>query len=96
MSAGADGAALVGLLQQLGGGQGALSPERLVVLLAETARPLEGADDQRDGCQLRLGVADLVLVQREGLRGRRGGSGRHLATPPHKAPGHAPTCDMNS
>lgn len=68
MGADADGAALVGLLQQLGGGQRALRPQRLVVLLAEAARALKRADDQRDGRQLGFGVADLVLVQGEGLR----------------------------
>lgn len=69
MGADADGSALVGLFQQLGGGQGTLSPQGLVVLLTEAAHPLEGADDQRDGCQLGLGVADLVFVEREGLGG---------------------------
>ena len=67
MCADADGAALVRLLQQLGGGQSALRPQRLVVLLAEAARALERADDQRDGRKLGFGVADLVLVQGEGL-----------------------------
>lgn len=71
MGAGADGAALVGFLQQLGGGQRALGPQGLVVLLAEAARPLEGPDDQGDGGQLGLGVADLVFVEREGLDGGR-------------------------
>lgn len=67
----ADGSALVGLLQQLGGGQGALGPQGLVVFLAEAPHPLEGADDQCDGCQLGLGVADLVFIEGEGLQGGR-------------------------
>ena len=70
MSADADGATLVGLLEQLGGGEGTLRAERLVVLLAEAARPLKRADDEGDGCQLGLGVADLILVQRERLEDR--------------------------
>ena len=66
--AGSDRAALVRLLEQLGGGQGALGAQRLMVLLAEAADLLEGADDQRDGGQLGLGVADLIFVQCERLR----------------------------
>lgn len=77
MGADTDGSALVGLLQQLGSSQRTLSPQRLVVFLAETSHSLKGTDDQRDSCQLGFGVADLVLVQREGLRegGLRGEEG---------------------
>lgn len=67
MGADADGPALVGLFQQLGGGERALGPQRLVVFFAETSHPLEGTNDQCDGGQLGFGVTDLVLVQREGL-----------------------------
>lgn len=67
VGAGAHGSALVRLLEQLGRGQGALRPQRLVVLLAEALHPLERADDQRDGRELRLGIADLVFVQRKRL-----------------------------
>ena len=67
---GADGdaAALVGFLEQLGGGQRALRPQRLVVLLREARHTLERRHDERDRRQLRLRVADLVLVDRECLR----------------------------
>lgn len=65
---GSDRAALVRLLEQLGGGQRALGAQRLMVLLAEAADLLEGANDQRDGGQLGLGVADLIFVQCERLR----------------------------
>lgn len=68
MGADADGTALVGLLEQLGSSQRTLRPQWLMVLLAEAARALKGADDQRDGRQLGFGVADLILVQGEGLR----------------------------
>lgn len=63
----ADGSALVGLLQQLGGGQCTLGPQRLVVFFAETTHALKGANNQRDGCQLSFGVTYLVLVQGKGL-----------------------------
>lgn len=62
MGADADSSALVGLLQQLGGGQRALSPQGLVIFLAEASHALKGTDDERDGCQLGFGVADLVLI----------------------------------
>lgn len=67
MGADADGSALVGLFQQLGGSQRALSPQRLVVFLTEAPHPLKGPNDQRNGCQLGFGVADLIFIQREGL-----------------------------
>jgi len=67
VGADADRAALVGFLQQLGGGQRTLGPQGFVVLLAEAARVLKGADDEHDGGELGLGVTDLILVQREGL-----------------------------
>lgn len=76
MSADADSAALVGFLQQFGGSEGTLGSQRLVVLLAETAHALERADDQRDGSELRLGVTDFILVQRERLRPRERGDER--------------------
>lgn len=60
---------LVRLLEQLGGCQSTLGPQRLVVLLAETGGLLEGAHDEGHGCQLCLAVADLVLIQGEGLVG---------------------------
>lgn len=75
VGADADGSTLVGFLQQLGGSQCTLGPQRLVVLLAEAAHPLKGPDDQRDGGQLGFGVADLVLVQGEGLQGATAVSG---------------------
>lgn len=62
-----DSSALVWLFQQLGGSQRTLSPQRLVVFLAEASHSLKGPDDQCDGCQLGFGVTDLILVQREGL-----------------------------
>lgn len=84
MGADADGSTLVGFFQQLGGSQCTLGPQGLVVFLVEASHPLKGPDDQRDGCQLGFGVADLVFVQREGLqggtdpvRGRKGGAGIH-------------------
>ena len=75
MCADADGSALVGLLQQLGGSQRTLSPQRLVVFFTETSHSLKGTDDQRDGCQLGFGVTDLILIQREGLGMRRNTKG---------------------
>lgn len=75
MGAGAHGSALVRLLQELGGGESALRPQRLVVLLPEALHPLERANDQRDGRQLGFGVTDLVLVQRERLADRAGALG---------------------
>lgn len=69
MGADADSSALVRLLQQLGRSQCTLSPQRLVVFLAETSHSLKGTDDQCDSCQLGFGVADLILIQREGLCG---------------------------
>lgn len=74
MGADADCAALVGFLQELGGGQRALCPQGLVVLLAEAARVLKGADDEHDGGKLGLGVTDLILIQREGLVEGLGGT----------------------
>lgn len=71
MGADTDSSALVGLFQQLGGSQRTLSPQRLVVFLAEASHPLKGSNDERDGCQLGFGVADLILVQREGLERRK-------------------------
>lgn len=62
MSTDADSAALVRLLQQLGGSQRTLSPQRLVVFLAETSHSLKGTDDQCDGCQLGFRVTDLILI----------------------------------
>lgn len=67
MSTDTDGSALVRLFKQLGGSQRTLSPQRLMVFLAETSHSLKGTNDQCDGCQLGFGVADLILIQREGL-----------------------------
>lgn len=67
MSTDADGATLVRFLQELGGSQCTLSPQRLVVLLAEATHPLEGTNYQCDGCQLGFGVTNLILVERESL-----------------------------
>lgn len=72
VGADADSSTLVGLLQQLGGSQRTLGPQRLVVFLAEAPHSLKGSDNQSDGCQLGFGVADLILVQREGLWGEGG------------------------
>ena len=69
MGADTDRAALVGFLQQLRGSQRTLCPQGLMVLLAEAAGVLKGADDEHDGCKLGLWVTDLILVQREGLVG---------------------------
>lgn len=84
MGADADGSALIGFFQQLGGRQGTLSPQRLVVFLTEASHPLKGPNDQRDGCQLGFGVTDLIFIQREGLEGgmdhvigRNGDAGMH-------------------
>ena len=49
MGADLNPATLVGFLQQLGGRQGALGPQGVVVLLAEALHLLQGADDQADG-----------------------------------------------
>lgn len=46
----ADGPTLVWLLEQFGGSERTLRPQRLVVLLAEAFCSLKRADDQRDGC----------------------------------------------
>lgn len=62
-----DGSALVRFFQQLGGSQCTLSSQWLVVLLAETSHSFKGTNDQCDGCQLGFGVADFILIQREGL-----------------------------
>lgn len=72
MSTDADGSTLVGFLQQFGSSQSTLGSQRLVVLLAETVHSLKGSNDQCDGGELGLGVADLILIQREGLS--RGGA----------------------
>lgn len=63
MGAHSDAAALVWLLQQLGCGQRALRPQRLVILLSETGHLLDGGDDQRYGCQLRFAVRYLFFVE---------------------------------
>lgn len=68
MGADADGPALVRLFQQFRGSQRTLSPQRLVVFLAEASHPLEGPNDEGNGGQLGFGVTDLVFIQREGLR----------------------------
>ena len=49
MGAHLNSATLVWFLEQLGGCQGALGPQRVVVLLAEALHLLQGADDQADG-----------------------------------------------
>lgn len=67
MGTDADSSALVGLLQQLGRSQRTLSPQGLVVFLAEASHPLKSANDQGDGCQLSFGVTDLILIERECL-----------------------------
>lgn len=69
MGTGAHGAALVGLLQELGRSESALSPQGLVVLFTEALHPLKGPDDQRDGRQLGFGITDLILIQRKCLVG---------------------------
>lgn len=98
VGAGAHGSALVRLLEQLGRGQGALRPQRLVVLLAEALHPLERADDQRDGRQLRLRIADLVFVQRKRLADteRKGPLGvkHQLGRLPKSPPGGRRTCAL--
>lgn len=38
-----------------------------MIFLAEASHPLEGPNYQCDSCQLGFGVADLILIQREGL-----------------------------
>lgn len=40
-----------------------------MVLLTEASGLLEGAHDEGHGCQLCLAIADLVLIQGEGLMG---------------------------
>lgn len=104
MGADADGSALVGLFQQFGGRQGALGPQRLVVLLAEAAHPLKGPDDQCNGGQLGFRVADLIFIQREGLQGGVTHTSwgiwegpRHSALRDNEVPAAlVATCDMNS
>ena len=68
VSARRNGAALVGLLEEAGRGHGAVGPQRLVVLVAETVEALERPHDERDGGQLRPGVRHLLLVETEGLQ----------------------------
>ena len=63
----AHSSALVRLLQKFGCSQRTLSPQRLMVFLAETSHSLKGANDQCDGCQLGFGVTYLILIKREGL-----------------------------
>ncbi len=67
MGTNADCTALVGFLQQFGGSQGTLGTQGLVVLFAEAPRTLKRANDQRNGGQLSLRVADLIFIQGEGL-----------------------------
>ena len=45
-----------------------MGTQRLMVLLAKTAHLLKRSYDQRNGSQLGFRVADLVLVQRKGLK----------------------------
>lgn len=39
-----------------------------MVLLSEAAHALEGSNDEGDGRQLSLGVADLIFIEGEGLQ----------------------------
>lgn len=39
-----------------------------MVLLSEAAHALKGSNDEGDGCQLGLGVTDLILIEGEGLQ----------------------------
>ena len=68
MGAGDDSAALVGLLEQLGCGQGTLGAEGLTILHVETFDLLQGGDDDDDGGQLGFTVLHLILVERECLQ----------------------------
>lgn len=63
------GAGLVGFLEQPRGGQSAVSPQSLVVLLAEASQALESADYESDSCALLPGVRNLLLVQTVRLEG---------------------------
>ena len=47
--------------------EGRLRDQRVVVVLAEHARTLQRADDERDRLQLRAALRDAVLVDRERL-----------------------------
>ena len=64
-------ATLIGLLQQLGRGEGALCSQWFVVLIAEARGFLECAHDESDGCELCFAVADLVFVDGKCLSGER-------------------------
>lgn len=67
MGTGAHSPALVGLLQELGGCQRTLSPQRLMVLLAEALHPLKRPNYQGDCSQLCFRITDFIFIQREGL-----------------------------
>lgn len=58
---------LVRLLEELRTVQSGLRDERIVVINAEDARALEGADDERDRLQLRAALGDALLVHGERL-----------------------------
>ena len=62
-----DGAALVGLLQQLAAVESALGDQGVVVLFAEPPRRVQGASDDADGLELGAGVGDGFFVDGKGL-----------------------------
>ena len=59
---------LIRFLQKLGGCEGALGTQRLVVFFAEATHLFKGGVDEGDGCKLGFGIADFVFVQRECLQ----------------------------
>lgn len=63
-----DGAALVGLLEQLAAVQSALGDESVVVVAAEVAAGVQTAGDDAHSLELGAAVADGLLVDGEGLR----------------------------
>lgn len=67
MGAGSNASALIRFLEQLARIESALVPNRFRVLLGKTAHLFECCDNQGDGGQLGLGVADLVFVDGECL-----------------------------
>ena len=73
------GGALVGLLEELGGVEGALGGEGILVLRAKYAHGLEGANDEGDGGELGPGVGNVLLVDEEGLGHELVGNGLELA-----------------
>ncbi|KAG8534552.1 hypothetical protein GDO81_019171 [Engystomops pustulosus] len=63
MGRGAHSSALIRLLQQLGGCQGALCPQRLMVFFTKTFHLLKCSNYEGDRRQLCLRVTDFIFIQ---------------------------------